>query len=91
MRKASLLVSIAAALSAGQVNAGILYQEDFESWTAGTALETVVVGTLNWSKNTGFDSIEVTAMHGTLDGNAADGSTQNSLTQVRQLAMGLGR
>ena len=74
-----LLVGVAGALSAGQVNAVILYQEDFEFWTPDTPLETVMwPATLNWLKNTSFDSVEVTNTHGTLDGNAIDGSTQDS-------------
>lgn len=72
-----LLVGVGAALSAGQVNAVVLYQENFEGWTNGTVLETAGVGTIDWTKFTTQDSVEVTSNHGTLDGKAADGSTQS--------------
>ncbi len=81
-----LLVGIAAALSAGQVNAVILYQEDFEGtgggagWTNGDVLETAGAGPITWQKTTGNDSVEVTNTHGTLDGLAIDGSTQSQAT-----------
>ena len=77
-----LLVGIAATLSAGQVSAVILYQEDFEGagWTNGDVLETVGAGQITWQKTTGNDSIEVTNTHGTLDGLAIDGSTQSQVS-----------
>jgi hypothetical protein len=78
-----LLLIVTAALSAGQVNATILYQEDFEGtgggagWTNGDGLETTGAGPITWQKTSGHDSIEVTNTHGTLDGLAIDGSTQS--------------
>ena len=77
------LVGVGAALSAGQVHAVTLYEEDFEGtgggagWANLDPLETVVAGPITWQKTTGQDSIEVTNTHGTLDGLAIDGSTQS--------------
>ena len=77
-------MGIAATLSARQINAAIYYQEDFEGtgggagWTNGDVLETAGAGPITWQKTTGAsDSVEVTNTHGTLDGLAIDGSTQN--------------